>query len=1127
MLKKLLIFSMCFFAYLSSPAAQEQTDKTQGNLNDVLTLLKNESGIEGPLPDLDPGLNVGDFKFTHLAPSKTSISGKLQILGNNSEAIVSLITPAGKNPILLLTVEVQSLTLADLFINLEGRKVGEITLSNIVLSSVLSKNKIATLGSQSLDTETHLMYRAFLGKGDFTINLTESINFLARYHSSDLPEVALSTLGLHPSIPLFIQGGISASLDELLKNKFVHHNQFYATTIAPLESKGSANFPTIFKSVSFDKVQLGLSYSALLHANLSTKMNVEIDNRPYIFDVSFGHRFSSHSKNLEMSALLDGEMKNVFGTKVDLENVSALFTLDDDTKSGTFYGDMQVGAVKARCFFDILETDSGSSITFSTKIEKLDSKGLADLLSTHSNHNWASKLPIELESISDVFLSYEIGNESSFNFSGITTINIDDHAFLVQLAGTVSDGVGTVSMKNPGPMAWHNAFEVEGFSLSDVNYEIDHSQGSTSISLQALSQVDGVNVRTTISSKHNSNTKKNEFTLKVGPVKSIHLSTAKNYLLRFFKNKLDTPSFSLNTPLPNPENLEINNAELSIILGSTNSFNLTASTTYLNRSSDVLLAGFEGSQGTQLITGFKFSDLSAKSLLGTKNSLANSINFPKLAIVDLSGKSEFKSSQNAVLKEFLSDVSSHASTTLSPGLQVFANSKIKQPKINKFFGKLGIDLANVFLVADVGKNGFKFSGKLPNIVPAKEMSFLKKGTLNYDLNISTTDLGISLDGVVKTRLKKKELDFDLGVQLTLGALETFDLSGKMVKPVVWDQAFGIDWLSISETSMDLSFNATTESVGLNMGGELSIGSKLLAADIGIGLNAETGVPDAFKLNASSTSNLGLSDILALQEKMAVSAGIPVSDRIPKNAIPNLELRPVNAHTPLKVDIDTSIARIPSFGVSGSLWVQVLPSEGLVELGQAQVEIKADKILFTGDFEIVGQKISGIDLIIDSSGFHFSSSVGIPFAGSIPSIVTDAAKCGMHWVTGSAQCAGAAITTSFNCATKTFDCETKKVSHYLKCVFTHPKFWECHEKSCKTKQVCDIKCKKPETCTIHIKKSGSLEASYQVNLRKNGVSGSVEADYAGHRLTGGTIKVTDKGIEACIKIPILGNFCAGL
>jgi len=235
-------------------------------------------------------------------------------------------------------------------------------------------------------------------------------------------------------------------------------------------------------------------------------------------------------------------------------------------------------------------------------------------------------------------------------------------------------------------------------------------------------------------------------------------------------------------------------------------------------------------------------------------------------------------------------------------------------------------------------------------------------------------------------------------------------------------------------------------------------------------------------------------------------------------------------------------------------------------------LNSSEVYFNGDLELYGHKFAAATLDVSSSGFAFSSSADIPYAGAI-SVVGDGAKCGFETITNGAKCGysevSQVVTSAADCGVQTItngakcgyktvtsasECGVQTITSGAQCGWSIiSSGWNCiahgnckSPKSCSVPRSCSValSCDIPATCTIEVKKAkscqipkscdihidGSLTAGADMNISTSGISGDVSAkfciDSSDCLSVSGEVEIDSSKVQACVNLPDLGKACGG-
>jgi hypothetical protein len=211
--------------------------------------------------------------------------------------------------------------------------------------------------------------------------------------------------------------------------------------------------------------------------------------------------------------------------------------------------------------------------------------------------------------------------------------------------------------------------------------------------------------------------------------------------------------------------------------------------------------------------------------------------------------------------------------------------------------------------ADVIRDLF-LRAELPPMRPKGSPEWFRSGQLALEL---TGDPSMRLVGEMNVRIQQDELAFFLAAAL---AREGISLSGGLKADAGWNQPFGIQWLTLYKVVLKIGITPVG-SVQLGFGADLVIGEKDMAVAVAIAISP-AGAPTNFIFAGESEAGFGLSDLAALQAKMAAAreaaqaatgaSGPLDSAQIPLDALPPVEFRGVALKFAPKDEPDLGVQR---------------------------------------------------------------------------------------------------------------------------------------------------------------------------------------------------------------------------
>ena len=208
--------------------------------------------------------------------------------------------------------------------------------------------------------------------------------------------------------------------------------------------------------------------------------------------------------------------------------------------------------------------------------------------------------------------------------------------------------------------------------------------------------------------------------------------------------------------------------------------------------------------------------------------------------------------------------------------------------------------------------------ELPPMRPKGSPEWFRSGQLALEIS---GEPSMKLAGEMDVRIKEDDLSFFLAAAL---AKEGMSLSGGLKADRGWDKPFDIQWLTLYKVVLKIGITATA-SVQLGFGADLVIGEKDMQVAVAIAISP-AGVPTNFIFSGESEAGFGLTDLAALQEKMATARqaaqeasgvqGPLAGARIPLDALPPVEFRSIGLKFAPKDEPDLGVQR--GFAIKGRM-----------------------------------------------------------------------------------------------------------------------------------------------------------------------------------------------------------------
>jgi hypothetical protein len=383
----------------------------------------------------------------------------------------------------------------------------------------------------------------------------------------------------------------------------------------------------------------------------------------------------------------------------------------------------------------------------------------------------------------------------------------------------------------------------------------------------------------------------------------------------------------------------------------------TAVMTLLGSRTDALFSFRLGSGSRAYVVGLRPDDWSfAKALPDLSLPALEGITLSNVGLViaddSVSRTSEEMSGGEY---EFFADLLKAEDFTLKlrPGINLFASLPVdKLPADHPLLGimnALGIEKGvvriqgtlgrSLTMLAEPGKGGadalkdLYLRAELPEMRPAGSPEWFRKGQLALEI---TGDPAMRLAGEMTVRIQQDELAFFLAAALAKAGVS---LAGGLKAEQGWDRPFGINWLTLYKVVLKIGVTAVG-SVQLGFGADLKIGEKDMGVAVAVAISP-AGVPTNFIFEGKSQTGFGISDLAALQAKMAsareaAGASAPV---VPIDALPALEFRDIELKFAPKDEPDLGVAR--GMAIKGRMLAPSGSGNELKDLASVDVNVGED------------------------------------------------------------------------------------------------------------------------------------------------------------------------------------------
>jgi hypothetical protein len=414
-------------------------------------------------------------------------------------------------------------------------------------------------------------------------------------------------------------------------------------------------------------------------------------------------------------------------------------------------------------------------------------------------------------------------------------------------------------------------------------------------------------------------------------------------------------------------------SEIDVFTGSDGITTVTARTTLANANTDVLVAMTRGSAGASrgFVLALRPDRWSlTESIPQIANPALDGLTLNNVALIVTNDSATRTSVEmGAGEREFFSKIF-HSDTfeiSLRPGLNLVAaipadGLEPGHPLIS-VMDALGIEKGVIFLQGTLGKSltmlarpggglaaitDLYLRAELPPMRPPNSPEWFRSGQLALEL---TGDPSVRFVGEMTVLIQDDELMFFLAAAL---ARTGISLSGGLAAERGWEAPFGIEWVTLNKVVLKIGITPAG-SVQLGFAGDMIIGEKDMAVAVAVAISP-AGAPTNFIFDGSSAAGFGLSDLVMVQEKMAVArqaaagalggGGPAAGVRLPIDALPSIEFRDVALKFAPKPEPDLGVER--GMAIKGRLFLPLAADGALTDFAGVDVNVGEDGMWARGD-----------------------------------------------------------------------------------------------------------------------------------------------------------------------------------
>lgn len=501
---------------------------------------------------------------------------------------------------------------------------------------------------------------------------------------------------------------------------------------------------------------------------------------------------------------------------------------------------------------------------------------------------------------------------------------------------------------------WVKPFGVEWLTLNEVVLSLQtdgtQSQGSLRSSFPLGTKTIGLGIELTGNA--------NDLAVKLtGTVDQLSIDD----VIELVQRQIARPLFSGTPPA---DFATLNKVTMTIRLGKTKGFSIGATSSLAGRQAE-LLWSFETKAGQEpnIVLGMQPRDWSLSGAFPSlSNPLVDGLKLPTPTLVF--ARSNHRKEPHEIQEEEKQFYSRSYGTpdfsfNLPSGLNLVGSIPLgslpADSPLRDLMNVLGMQGDNLLLEGSLGNTLDLVTGSgsggaagalkdlslrvgLPPMRPKGSPEWFLSGQLALQV---TGAPSVGVVGEVTVKVENDILTFFIESGISFPG-PTLQLVGGLKSGGSWQAPFGVEWLTLHELIVLLGVDATG-SVKLGFSGDMIVGEKdiQVAALIAV---SPVGVPTNLILDASSTEGLAMSDIVALQARMAAVTN-PSAPRIPIDQLPEMAVRNLALKFAPRPEPSLGIER--GLALSGDFHMQTQPNGALQHIAGIDMKVGEGEISATG------------------------------------------------------------------------------------------------------------------------------------------------------------------------------------
>lgn len=983
----------------------------QLSLTELTDVLQENIGSNVDIPTLTEGLPSNLLSLTNVSIDMTvdaipsfTVRGTTSILGQlQTDILITMVNSSADYPDILFGLRVNTIELSDLIPALSAGAMSFPASTFTFVPSLYGRTESMELTADDLSSSAALFYQQAYGAADYTLNVEPGVNLITEWSLENLPALVFSRMGIQPGTVVKLEGSLDLSLDELASGNMLSSASMYLKADIPIDFQTPSGFPQWMQTIQPQGMSVEVAYSdSQLLTRVGMKFDTNLDGQAQPFIGSTIVALGSDSNEITFAGAMLDTWKQPFGVPwLNLEDVGVIASLNaDGSAHGELFGAFALGNtfVSTDIVFD--GGSNGTSVQFNGYVDRLQPAELIQLVEQHTGlPSLTDKLPASISELRDVQLSFTVGASPSFSVQASTLMNITLDGQARNILGTIDiqvDGGGGVVVNLSGEVAggWSQPFGISWLNLNEASLDFSVNGQQIGGAIHSYFMLGSKRIEVGLSFTGGARATSARLT---GSVSQLSM----NEFAQLVTKQLPVSPFA-------DTNLELvfNNVSLTLDVGSKTGMSIAASVILNGQQADLLFSAATINGKAQIITGFQLKYWALSDTLPVLQGTAiEMLRFNTVALILSKAEGRILSSDlSPEAYAFYQKIygTDDFILKMQPGVQLVGAVPLANNPLNTPMNAIGVDTQQLLVAGSLpgsilglggpaGLAGLALRAELPPLAPPGSPDWFVQGQLALEV---TGQPSIGFVGEMTVKVTKDILD----INSTESDVLTFAMESKIQRegPSVavamvgalrtagdWQAPFGVDWLTIKDTVFKLSVNVYGD-IGLGFAGGMVVGEKDIEMAMGLAINAYTGVPTNFIIDATSESGLQMQDLVKLQHAMAKTVD-PLAIELPIVQLPDMSIKSMHLKFAPRNDPDLDVTA--GLAISGDLWLPISPTGEAESFAAINMDIGFEGIIaqgYLGAFAIGPVKwqdaMLDFELSLLNQHFFISGALDSPFVG---------------------------------------------------------------------------------------------------------------------------------------------------